>query len=254
MTSIVPYDDSNRQPEFFWFNDNRITIKYDSNNNPYFDGPEVCRAIGVSNPSMAYSRLDDDERTTLSQLEGESKQSGKSPVYVTESGLYNLILRSDKPEAKAFKKLVTSEILPAIRKTGSYSIQQLAPDEIIVMLAQQNVEARKRLELQQRQIEELHEIQASYAQRIEAVVDRLDKSDYFTVLQFCQRQGIKSTPAIRQMWGERASELSRERSVFIDKVIEGAYSVNAYHKSILQAVCVPKRKPSNQLPLLNTGS
>lgn len=74
---------------------------------------DVCEILGLSNPTIVASRLDTDEVTkfNLGGLSGESN-------IINESGLYNVILRSDKPEAKKFKKWVTSEVLPSIRKHG----------------------------------------------------------------------------------------------------------------------------------------
>lgn len=76
---------------------------------------DVCVALGISNVSQAASRLDEDERSMFN-----IGRQGKVNV-INESGLYNVILRSDKPQAKLFRKWVTSEVLPTIRKTGQYN-------------------------------------------------------------------------------------------------------------------------------------
>lgn len=79
-----------------------------------FVAVDVCKALGLTNPSMSIQQLDDDERSKLNL-----GRQGNTNV-VNEYGLYNLVLSSRKPEAKAFKRWVTHEVLPAIRKTGSY--------------------------------------------------------------------------------------------------------------------------------------
>jgi prophage antirepressor-like protein len=79
---------------------------------------DVCKALELSNPRMVAKRLDEDEVCKF-DLRG---QSGLAHI-VNESGLYKVILRSDKPEAKPFTKWITSEVLPAIRKTGKYEIK-----------------------------------------------------------------------------------------------------------------------------------
>lgn len=76
---------------------------------------DVCKVLGLSNPTVVASRLDEDERAKL----GLGRQ-GASTI-INESGLYKVILRSDKPEAKGFTRWVTHEVLPSIRKTGTYS-------------------------------------------------------------------------------------------------------------------------------------
>lgn len=85
---------------------------------PWFVAKDVCEALELDNVSRAVERLDDDEKgiTSIHTLGGEQDM-----LTVNEPGLYTLILGSRKPEAKAFKRWVTHEVLPAIRKTGRYA-------------------------------------------------------------------------------------------------------------------------------------
>ena len=80
------------------------------------------KSLGLSNPTRTVRRLEEDE-FTISKVIDDMGRSQDTYV-ITEAGLYNLILRSRKPEAKAFKRWITHEVLPAIRKTGSYSVEQ----------------------------------------------------------------------------------------------------------------------------------
>jgi prophage antirepressor-like protein len=82
---------------------------------PMFCLVDVCRALEIKNATDVAKRLDEDELTRLN-LGGRAGESN----FITESGLYAVILRSDKPNAKKFRKWVTSEVLPTIRKTGGY--------------------------------------------------------------------------------------------------------------------------------------
>lgn len=84
---------------------------------PWFVAADVCAAMDLRDTSMVCSRLDDDERGTHTVGTPSGQQE---MTIINESGLYSLILTSRKPEAKKFKKWVTSEVLPAIRKTGRY--------------------------------------------------------------------------------------------------------------------------------------
>ena len=90
----------------------------DRDGEPWFVLADVCRELEIANPSDAASRLDADEKDTLGIADGIGRQ--KLQTVINESGLYSLILTSRKEGAKRFKKWVTSEVLPAIRKTGSY--------------------------------------------------------------------------------------------------------------------------------------
>lgn len=84
---------------------------------PLFVAADVCKVLGLDNVNMAVARLDDDEKLTSKVLRsGQLRQIW----LVNEGGLYHLIFNSTKPNAKAFRKWVTSEVLPAIRKTGKY--------------------------------------------------------------------------------------------------------------------------------------
>lgn len=87
---------------------------------PWFVAADVCRALDISNHRDAVQALDDDEKDGV----GISDAIGRaqSTLCVSESGLYALIFKSRKPEAKAFRKWVTSEVLPAIRRTGGYAV------------------------------------------------------------------------------------------------------------------------------------
>jgi prophage antirepressor-like protein len=90
---------------------------------PLFVAADVCRILELTNPTEALRGLDDDEKMTLSNAEGHSGQRGGAQSYncLTESGLYALIFTSRKPQAKEFRRWVTHEVLPTLRKTGSYS-------------------------------------------------------------------------------------------------------------------------------------
>lgn len=101
----------------FEYEDDRPFRITDINGEPWFVLADVCRELDVSNPSQAARNLDDDEKGIINS---DTLGGAQKMVIVSESGLYSLILRSRKPEAKRFKKWVTKEVLPSIRKTGGY--------------------------------------------------------------------------------------------------------------------------------------
>lgn len=90
------------------------------NDEPMFCLMDICKALGMSNPTMVAQRLDEDELTKLNL----GSRAGETN-FITESGVYAVILRSDKPNAKKFRKWVTSEVLPSIRKHGMYAVDEL---------------------------------------------------------------------------------------------------------------------------------
>ena len=85
-------------------------------------GFAVCRVLDLSSPHKVAERLDPDELTGIKVRSGGQT---REMTFINESGLYNVILRSDKPEAKPFRKWVTGTVLPTIRKTGAYSTNAL---------------------------------------------------------------------------------------------------------------------------------
>lgn len=125
------------------FGNVRVVIK---NNEPLFCLADVCRVLELSNPTIVSQRLDEDERTKLDLV-----RQGFT-TFINESGLYSVVVRSDKPNAKQFRKWVTSEVLPSIRKTGSYSIDNRIPKtfaEALRLAADQ----QEKIEEQQKLIE-----------------------------------------------------------------------------------------------------
>lgn len=114
MTAITPFS----------FENHPIRTTTDENGEPLFVAKDVCEVLEIANVSQACSRLDTDEKgVVLTDTLGGTQEL----MAVTESGLYALIFRSRKEEARRFRKWVTSEVLPAIRKTGSYSIPAPTP-------------------------------------------------------------------------------------------------------------------------------
>jgi len=89
------------------------------NGEPWFLGRDACDVLGVTNHRTSLALLDEDERGVHSV---ESPSGLQEMVVVNEPGLYSLILRSRKPQAKAFKRWITHDVLPAIRKTGRYEV------------------------------------------------------------------------------------------------------------------------------------
>lgn len=102
------------------------------NGEPWFVLKDVCAVLGIANHKMTAQRLDADEVSLTDLTDSMGRQ--QETTVINESGLYNVILRSDKPEAKPFRKWVTSEVLPSIRKTGSYTMPKLSKEMQAIFL------------------------------------------------------------------------------------------------------------------------
>ena len=97
------------------FGEIRTTIQ---NGEPWFVAADVCKALVIKNNRDAINRLDNDEKNTVALTDGN--RGNPNTTIVNEAGLYSLVLGSRKPEAKAFKRWITHEVLPTIRRTGGY--------------------------------------------------------------------------------------------------------------------------------------
>ena len=129
----------------FNFVEKSVRVEMDENNNPLFLAKDICEILELNNVSQALSRLDDDEKGIIlnDTLGGKQEMS-----VVNESGLYALILSSRKPEAKKFRKWVTNEVLPTIRKTGSYTAPnfvQPPPQQSVEKITRQQLDDINRM-------------------------------------------------------------------------------------------------------------
>ena len=132
--------------QIFKYHDSEVRT-VELNGEPWFVLKDVCGVLGISNHKMTAQRLDADEviLTDLTDSMGRQQET----TVINESGLYNVILRSDKPEAKPFRKWVTAEVLPTIRKHGTYMTPEtlqaaiLNPDTMIQLCQQLKAEQDK---------------------------------------------------------------------------------------------------------------
>lgn len=104
----------------FEYEDRRPFRIIDQNGEPWFVLADVCRELEIANVGNAAARLDRDEKGNIRNPDATSAGGNPNLTVINESGLYSLILTSRKAEAKRFKKWITSEVLPSIRKTGRY--------------------------------------------------------------------------------------------------------------------------------------
>ena len=145
-------------------------------NMPWFVAKDVCEVLELSDVSMSVAKLDDDEK--LVQKLFVSGQN-RDMIIVNESGLYTLIMRSNKPEARRFRKWVTSEVLPSIRATGQYTMPQLvenrlaAMEKMLVDNASRGEEIIKELAVMKDQFETMDVLQRDQLFEIQQEIDGL---------------------------------------------------------------------------------
>lgn len=175
------------------FGDIRTIVK---NDEPWFVAKDVSDILGFEDAAQITRWLESDEQTTVLKMQGSINFSGlrKDTKLVTESGLYSLIFRSRKPEAKRFKKWVTAEILPSIRKHGGYltpeKLQEalLTPDTLIQLATNLKDEQEKRQAAEALVAKATEQIEADrpkvlFADSIETSIDTILVGDLAKLIQ-----------------------------------------------------------------------
>lgn len=166
------------------------------NGEAWFCLVDVCLVLGISNPSQAKTRLDEDEHDLI-------LNEGQHYGIVSESGLYSLVLGSRKPEAKRFKRWVTAEVIPSIRKTGAYSIDQKMP-----AIPQTYAEALQLAADQAKQLEE-------QAPKVAFVENLVERGTLMTATQIGQKHGIsaiKLNKLLDEIGGVYSKNVKRART------------------------------------------
>lgn len=133
----------------FSFNNNPLRTLTDKNGESWFSGQDVCNILDTGTNHLR-EYLDGDEITNIRTTD-IGQNGGKAPVFISEPGLYKLIMRSRKPGAKEFQRWVTHEVLPQIRRTGGY-IPTTDADDDMTILAKAVIVAQKTIELKNQQL------------------------------------------------------------------------------------------------------
>lgn len=184
----------------FDYNEHQVRT-VEQNGEPWFVLKDVCDVLGLTTTARVSERLDEDEVSQTHVIDSIGRR--QETTIISESGLYNVILRSDKTEAKPFRRWVTSEVLPSIRRTGWYIKDQdtLSAEELIakaVIVAQKTL-AEREARLAALTVE--NQIMAP-------------KAEYFDEL--CYRGTLTN-------FRETAKELGVSPKKFVNDLVEGKY-------------------------------
>jgi len=189
--------------------------------NPLFVAADVCRILDLTDVTSALRGLEDDEKGPLIMrtLGGDQTMNA-----VTESGLYALVFKSRKPEAKAFRKWVTSEVLPAVRKTGSY--QQPGPSSLDMAEL-----VCKALREQEKQLEEIR------ALAIQANSYNSSNTGFFTVRAYANVHGFRLSLSEAKGIGKKAASICRRDGITVSHARDELFGeVNSYPVEVLEEV------------------
>lgn len=116
--------------KMFLYNENKVRTQTDKNGEFWFAGIDLCNILEYADSHQAIMGLDEDERNLDRMTDGSGQ---KRKIWtVNEPGMWSLVLSSTKPEAKAFKRWITHDVLPALRKAGIYSTDALNRKNIVI--------------------------------------------------------------------------------------------------------------------------
>lgn len=201
-----------------------ITIE----NEPWFVASDICKALDIQNVTQAVQKLDGDERSMLNI----GRQGNANCV--NEYGLYNLVLASRKKEAKDFKRWITHEVLPSIRKHGMYAKEELLDNpDLLISVAQKLKEERERNKVLQ---DEVGELETTVKCLDEVIGELIPKANYVDVI--LQSKSTVLTTQIAQDYGmsakafnKKLSELHIQRKVGRQWILYADYQGKGYVQS-----------------------
>ena len=198
---------------------------------------DVCDILEIKNARDIPKRLDNDEVRRFN-LRGKAGETN----FTSESGLYTLILRSNKKEAKPFRKWITSEVIPAIRKTGKYEEKKkpLTQAELILQQAQWMVEAENRINNIENNVIGLAntiEDNDKSIKRLENNQRRTVTSNHLTVIAYANIKGIKPKSYHAPSIGKKATKICREKDLLIGTTVDSRYGlINTYPVEVLDEI------------------
>ena len=232
---------------------------------PWFVAKDVCECLELTNTAQTISYLDDDEKgiTTNDTPGGKQEMS-----IISEAGLYSLILRSRKPEAKAFKRWVTHDILPSIRKTGGYSMAPKTYAEALRALAAE-VEMREAVEAQKA----LAEAQRDEAIRTKAEIGSRREATSMATASAAVRQrdaladklgegkhwkSVKAIPWLLEVFGpsrgmysvvgKKLAQLGERMGKPSREIEDATYgTIKAHHVDVIEAFRLELEKDGNMM-------
>lgn len=204
------------------------------NNEVWFCAKDVCDILEIKNVTQAVQRLEEDERSMFNI----GRQGNTN--FINESGLYTLILRSDKPEAKPFRKWITSEVIPAIRKTGKYEEKPMTSAQYLLQQAQWMVEAENRMNNIENDVAQNNQSIGNMKKditRIEHNERRTLTSNHLTVIAYANMKGIKPNTYNSSVMGRKATKVCRTRGLLTGTVVDSKYGlINTYPLEVLDEI------------------
>ncbi|QKF62950.1 BRO domain-containing protein [Campylobacter mucosalis] len=213
----------------------RLELRLMKKADRFFCLADICKVLELTNPTRAANAIKSEfELPKLNVGSFDTGYGVKEFTMITEPQLYFVLMRSDKPNAKAFRKWVNCEVLPSIRKTGGYNQKPLSQIEILQSSVAILAEQEKRVSVLEHKTDDLHKEQLKAKHNINRL---LSNDNYMTLIAFMNLHGIKQKGYHLPSLGKRAKKLSEEQGAFMGAVIDPRYGrINTYDTEILKQV------------------
>lgn len=211
-----------------------------ASNEPLFCLSDVCRALEMKR--FRIERLDKD---VISNHPLQTAGGLQQVTFVNEDGLYDIVLDSRKPKAKKFRKWITSEVVPSIRKTGSYSVEQ--PKELSA--AESLLQSVQLLVAHERQLAILEHNQKNMQGAISSLYDKVygmqfqtnmieqklnNEIDRYTVIGYCSAHNIPVTLTEASIIGGMCSRMCKKRNIPLEPIADRRFGkVNTYPSELI---------------------
>lgn len=210
-----------------------VRVAVDENNEPLFCLADVCKALGLTTPAKVAnsikSEFDGDE---LNSYPFQTNGGIQNFTMITEPQLYFVLMRSDKPNAKPFRMFVNKEVLPSIRKTGSYTQKPLNSIDYLQMqlnLMKEHDERLAAIEQKRQKDERRFKNLENTAKRDESL------KEYTTAVGFGILKGVSLDKIQCQRLGTKAAKISRSEGVLIVTIPDQKHGkVGTYRRDILE--------------------
>lgn len=209
---------------------------------PWFVAADVCRVLSIGNVSDALTRLDGDDIGETEVIDTIGRKVFAKTV--NEPGLYELVIRSNKTEAKVFRRWITSEVLPSIRKTGAFLPVTLDPS--LQRIVDLTIEMQHTRDEQRRQAQEIAKL-ASEAADHDARIGAIEgHHDWYAGLGYARLHGLPTSETWLRRLGTTAGQIGRANGLVAQKVPHARYGDQNSWPSWVWAAAVEERRAKGE--------
>ena len=243
MNNMINYNGEDKFEIFNFENLGSVRTSIGNGGEPLFCLKDVCDILEINNPSMVIRRIDDPYLITIEvgvqtgiKANGEPAFQSVYMNFINEAGLYQAIGQSRKPAAKRFMNWIFSEVIPSIRKTGSYSLENddsLTPTTKAIVAHDRMLSAHSKiLHTHSKEIKNMKIRQDEIENRQSSLIE----IGYHAILRFAQYYGIDTTERDRQILGKKATAICNLRGIPMGQEPAGRFIANTYPYPVLVEV------------------